>query len=106
MIPTNQHHICLKFVTILTITILTLTPNRDRLVLLIRDLKAEAARVVGAWVEDKGLLVALHYRYSCITIWHCTDLMSCEMISLQRDIPGLVKSCLSLPPISQKIGVR
>ena len=37
-------------------------PHRDRLVLLIRDLKAEAARVVGAWVEDKGLLVALHYR--------------------------------------------
>ena len=41
--------------------------NRDRLVLLIKDLKAEAARVVGAWVEDKGLLVALHYRYA--TVW-------------------------------------
>ena len=40
---------------------------RDRLVLLIKDLKAEAARVVGAWVEDKGLLVALHYRYA--TVW-------------------------------------
>ena len=35
---------------------------RDRLVHLIRDLREEAARVVGAWVEDKGLLVALHYR--------------------------------------------
>ena len=43
------------------------SPHRDRLVLLIKDLKAEAARVVGAWVEDKGLLVALHYRYA--TVW-------------------------------------
>ena len=27
-----------------------------------KDLEAEANQVEGAWVEDKGLLVALHYR--------------------------------------------
>jgi alpha,alpha-trehalase len=35
---------------------------RVRLSSLIKDLEAEAAEVEGAWVEDKGLLVALHYR--------------------------------------------
>ena len=44
------------------------SPHRDRLVMLIKDLKAEAARVVGAWVEDKGLLVALHYRFDNILV--------------------------------------
>ena len=43
---------------------------RDRLVHLIRDLREEAARVVGAWVEDKGLLVALHYRYLSVITGH------------------------------------
>ncbi len=34
----------------------------DRLQNLKADLEAEAAKVEGAWVEDKGLLIALHYR--------------------------------------------